>query len=210
MIAHSSGDFNYENIHNHRLHSYYKNYIITAAEPEFKSVQMFGCYVATLCFCGGRKIQVRYIVCYKHNRLFFRRCRGEKCAVLLAWLQTDFSNVVGENNQTYLSRMLASVKRPWYLKLMQSFFHREKRGWGGGGTHVKRAAVCLKIVHASFTFLSHPRSQAIACWEDWSFFLLFKIIYNNNEDFIRWSLPYNVQLCVKTTKKLWFIKNVNL
>ena len=89
---------------------------------------MFSCYVATLCFCGGRKIQVRYIVCYKHNHLFFRRCRGEKCAVLLAWLQTDFSNVVAENNQTYLLRMLASVKRLWYIKLKQSFFEREKGG----------------------------------------------------------------------------------
>ena len=33
---------------------YYKNYITTAAEN--LNVQMFSCYVATLCFYGGKKI----------------------------------------------------------------------------------------------------------------------------------------------------------
>ena len=110
---------------------------------------MFSCYVATLCFCGGKKIQVRYIVCYKHNRLFFLRCRREKCAVLLAWLQTDFSNVVAENNQTYLLRMLASVKRLWYLKLKQSFFDREKGGvlvWKGRGVSENRSRLFHELI----------------------------------------------------------------
>ena len=38
---------------------YKKNYITTAAEN--LNDEMFSCYVATLCFCGGKKIQVRYV-----------------------------------------------------------------------------------------------------------------------------------------------------
>ena len=37
------------------LFIYYKNYITTAAEN--LNVQMFSCYVATLCFYGGKKIK---------------------------------------------------------------------------------------------------------------------------------------------------------
>ena len=36
-----------------------KNYITTAAEN--LNDEMFSCYVATLCFCGGKKIQVRNV-----------------------------------------------------------------------------------------------------------------------------------------------------
>jgi len=67
---------------------------------------------------------------------FFLRSRREKNPFLLAWLQTNFLNVVVENNQTCLLRRQASVKRLCYLKLMQSFFYGEEggvlmgKGWG--------------------------------------------------------------------------------
>ena len=58
VIAHSSGDFIYKNIHDHPLYTI-ENYITTAAEN--LNVQMFSCYAATLCFYDGKKIQVRYV-----------------------------------------------------------------------------------------------------------------------------------------------------
>lgn len=53
----------------------------------------------------------------------------EKSAVF-SWrgYKLIFFNVVVDNTQTHLLRMLASVKRLWYLKLMESFFDREKGG----------------------------------------------------------------------------------
>ena len=49
---------------------YKKNYITTAAENS--NDEMFSCYIATLCFCGGKKIQLL---------LFFERraaCNGQQ------------------------------------------------------------------------------------------------------------------------------------
>ena len=56
VIAYSSGDNLLTRIFI-TIIIYYKNYITTAAEN--LNVQVFSCYMATLCFCGGKKIQVR-------------------------------------------------------------------------------------------------------------------------------------------------------
>ena len=54
VIAHSPGDFNDKNSNIHDRRSYgHKIYIIN-------DDGMFNCYVATLCSCGGKKIQVHY------------------------------------------------------------------------------------------------------------------------------------------------------
>ena len=55
VIAHSSGDFNYKSIHNHRL---YTLRLHCWRKFKFKCLVF---YVATLCFCDGKKIQVRYV-----------------------------------------------------------------------------------------------------------------------------------------------------
>ena len=82
MIAHSSGDFNYENIHNHRLHSCYKNYIITAAE----NLNQFKCLVVTwqrfVSVAAGR---YKFVTLSVTSTIIYFSADAEEKSVLFCW-----------------------------------------------------------------------------------------------------------------------------